>query len=145
MNTIQNNFVSLNMVEGTSARALRTSGHLRLAYDCRVGVVRAEVSKKQAAPSNAPLVIVCVVLAITLALSLWGESMARTSRVSEALDSAVITAVRVTQGDTLWGIAETHPLEGMNTQELVSWIRTNNGLASSALRPGQVLHVPTPR
>lgn len=49
--------------------------------------------------------------------------------------------VTVSEGETLWSIASAAD-SGSNTQELIGQIAELNGLESSELEPGQVLHIP---
>ncbi|PKQ21295.1 MAG: hypothetical protein CVT66_00400 [Actinobacteria bacterium HGW-Actinobacteria-6] len=50
--------------------------------------------------------------------------------------------IKVSEAETLWGIAKTHPIEGLSTAETVAAIRRNNELADSGLQQGQLLRVP---
>lgn len=50
--------------------------------------------------------------------------------------------VKVDSSQTLWGIAQAHPIEGLSTAQTVAAIRTANHLSDSALREGQLLRVP---
>jgi LysM repeat protein len=50
--------------------------------------------------------------------------------------------IKVTEAETLWGIAKSHPIEGLSTAETVAAIRLNNDLADSGLQQGQLLRVP---
>lgn len=63
---------------------------------------------------------------------------ATTSRIS----SMPTEAIRVYSGQTLWGIAEEHPVDGVSTRELVNWIERSNELSSASLTPGQTLFIP---
>lgn len=59
------------------------------------------------------------------------------------VDTAMPTEiVAVAQGDTLWSIAASHPIEGMSTQQCVRWISIVNELDGSVLIPGQAIEVP---
>jgi LysM repeat protein len=50
--------------------------------------------------------------------------------------------VKVDSSQTLWGIAQAHPIEGLTTAQTVAAIRSANQLSDSALREGQLLRVP---
>jgi len=58
------------------------------------------------------------------------------------MDSASQT-ITVQSNDTLWSIAESNPIEGVSTEQQVSWIRERNNLDSSLLRAGQTLEIPS--
>lgn len=50
--------------------------------------------------------------------------------------------IKVDNSQTLWGIAQTHPIKGLTTAQTVAAIRSANQLSDSALREGQLLRVP---
>lgn len=50
--------------------------------------------------------------------------------------------VAVEEGDTLWSMAEDHPIDGLTTQQCVRWVIDRNGLDDAVLTPGQVLELP---
>jgi nucleoid-associated protein YgaU len=50
----------------------------------------------------------------------------------------------VTQGDTLWDIAEEHVAPEADVRPLIQAIKDRSGITSSSLRPGQVLQIPRP-
>ena len=52
------------------------------------------------------------------------------------------TEVSVSKGDTLWTIAEAHPVSGLSTREVIDLVKEWNGLESGLLSPGEVLTVP---
>lgn len=63
-----------------------------------------------------------------------------------ALNSALQSSDRVEQvvhsGDTLWNIAESHQIKGLDVNQTVEVIRTWNNLKSSNLNIGDTLFVP---
>lgn len=66
------------------------------------------------------------------------------------LDAAVapgtaVELISVEQGDTLWSIAESHPIEGLTTRQCVQWIAASNGIEGSVIVPGQAIAVPAAR
>lgn len=90
------------------------------------------------------LALVATGAALVLALcaaSLASEALA--SQASSAALAAVPTqTVCVLEGDTLWGLAERHGVEGVATQDVVAWIEHQNGLDGAALKAGSRLVVP---
>ncbi len=50
--------------------------------------------------------------------------------------------VKVGSSQTLWGIAQAHPIQGLTTAQTVAAIRSENGLTDSTLSEGQLLRVP---
>lgn len=86
-----------------------------------------------------------LVAAMVCALSLLGIGVygtAQFSRRDEALGQAQVVTVSVANGDTVWSIAESHPIQGVSTSDLVQLISQRNDLGSSPLRAGQQLQIP---
>ncbi|MHB9002721.1 MAG: LysM peptidoglycan-binding domain-containing protein [Coriobacteriia bacterium] len=52
------------------------------------------------------------------------------------------TTIRVRQADTLWGVAASHPVDGLDTAQTVALIQELNEMSDSALAAGQTLEVP---
>ena len=50
----------------------------------------------------------------------------------------------VAQGDTLWDVAAEHVGQGEDVRPRIQEIKDLSGIRSSALQPGQVLHIPAP-
>lgn len=73
-----------------------------------------------------------ILLAVAIA------SLAIDKTPSAALDGSVT----VRAGDSLWTIAQKHPVEGLGTLETVELIRDANALGGSAVHTGQMLRVP---
>ena len=66
-----------------------------------------------------------------------------TARHAAYADSNVTyETVRVHTGDSLWSLAEEHPVEGLTTQETSDMIRSANHLERGSLDAGAVLKVP---
>lgn len=83
-------------------------------------------------------VVACIVLA-----SVWVLSdilMARSVRSS--FDQASYETITVHSGDSLWTIADEHPVEGRTTAEVARYIREHNQLTDTCLYPGMELSVP---
>ena len=70
------------------------------------------------------------------------RTTALNSFATSVMDSASQT-ITVHSNDTLWSIAESNPIEGVSTEQQVSWIREKNNLDSSLLRTGQTLEIPS--
>ncbi len=80
-----------------------------------------------------------LLIAIAAALVIATLSAA-TSR--DTLSCNNTSTVRVKPSQTLWEIAQSHPLEDRTTAETVEVIREINGLEDSTLYPDQILVVP---
>jgi hypothetical protein len=86
-----------------------------------------------------------IVAAMVCAVSLAGigiSGAAQSSQRNEALGQAQVATVSVASGDTVWSIAESHPVQGVSTSDLVQWISERNGLGGSPLSVGQQLQIP---
>ena len=141
------------LVDGTAARNIVLSNprpypqHLVLAYAQRNDVAPRPQTTRQHATANAhedpiPLLVSLLAILLALAVSLC-QSRAHARAVTQTLESANVQVVNVLPGDSIWGIASAHPIEGVTTQELVWWIRNANNLESPVLLPGQALKVPS--
>ncbi|HJA29303.1 MAG TPA: LysM peptidoglycan-binding domain-containing protein [Candidatus Olsenella pullicola] len=86
------------------------------------------------------LSFVSVLLVLCLA-SLITDALAASSS-SAALSKVGAQEVVVSEGDTLWGIAEDAGVSGCSTSDVVSWIVERNGLGDGHLVPGQRIIVP---
>ena len=80
---------------------------------------------------------------MAVVLGSWGAlDAAHAGRVADALSNCATQSVEVSTGDSLWSIAEAHPVEGVSTPEVVSWIVEANNLPNSSVASGQALVVP---
>lgn len=53
-----------------------------------------------------------------------------------------MASVKVAHGDSLWSIAQTHPIAGLTTAQTVDLIAEKNGLSHSGVVPGAVILAP---
>ena len=86
----------------------------------------------------------CATLALAISLVfVWLVSDGvQARRRQDALSQADVAIVTVLPGDSLWQIAQEHPVPGLTTDELVHVIREDNRLASTELQAGMQLEVP---
>ncbi len=63
---------------------------------------------------------------------------------ADAEEPMVTTDYVVAQGDTLWEVASDHVPAGADVRPFIQAIKDASGITSSALQPGQVLHIPSP-
>lgn len=80
-----------------------------------------------------------IVLLVLVALALAGSAWA--SRGSNPAEIGTLT-MRVTQGQTLWSLAQDHPVPGLTTAETADLIARMNGLGGGALHTGMLVEVP---
>ena len=86
-----------------------------------------------------------VVFAVAVTLFFVLATTVFTARHAVYADSAsnvTYETVRVHTGDSLWSLAEEHPVEGLTTQETSDIIRSANHLERGSLDAGAVLKVP---
>lgn len=91
-------------------------------------------------------VAICAIIALVLfsVLSVFGMETSKDAGGTFTSDEAVVTEViAVGPGDTLWDIAEEHPIAGMTTRNCVKWIMSENGLQDTTLHVGQAIVVPS--
>lgn len=67
---------------------------------------------------------------------------ARHAAYADSASNVTYETVRVHTGDSLWSLAEEHPVEGLTTQETSDMIRSVNHLERGSLNAGAVLKVP---
>ena len=88
-------------------------------------------------------VIVAVVFGVALACTMAAVGSAAASAKAQRLSEVPTSSVRVETGETLWDVANAHPVDGCSTSEVVDWIRSENSLPTSTLQAGQALIVPS--
>ena len=88
--------------------------------------------------------IVAVAVAFTLffvfATSVFSS---RHAAYADSVANVTYETVRVQSGDSLWSLAQEHPIDGLSTQETSDMIRSANHLDHGSLDAGAVLKVPT--
>lgn len=105
---------------------------------------RTHARSERAPQGNNTLLVVVATLCVLAALfagSLFVNARVNANRAA-ALEEIEAQTVTVQAGDSLWGLAEAHPVEGYSTSELVTWMLEKNGLDTATLQPGQDLLVP---
>lgn len=84
---------------------------------------------------------ILLIAALLIALAVCALSLEPTPSTGTSL-SVPTEYVAISEGDTLWSIAERHPIDGLTTRQCVMWIVAANGMDGSVVFPGQVLEVP---
>ncbi|QYF81201.1 LysM peptidoglycan-binding domain-containing protein [Brevibacterium sp. PAMC21349] len=51
-------------------------------------------------------------------------------------------SIEVSEGDTLWGIAEEYEETNLTKKEFIGWIEENNGVSADSIKPGQIIVIP---
>lgn len=82
---------------------------------------------------------VALTLFFVLATSIFS---ARHTAYAESVSNVTYETVRVQSGDSLWSLAQEHPIEGLSTQETSDVIRNINHLEHGSLDAGAHLKVP---
>lgn len=98
-----------------------------------------------AAPVHLPRALAAVIIvAIVFACLATAYAVLHTEQqaFNAVISSEQLERVEVTGGDSLWSIAATHPIAGLDTSEVADAIQTINGLDSGTLQPGMELQVP---
>lgn len=86
----------------------------------------------------------CVALAVIAAILSASiiRDYALVDARNEAFANVTLEEVVVMPGDSLWQLAESHPVAGVSTADVVSYISESNDLPSANLQVGQHLLVP---
>ncbi len=67
----------------------------------------------------------------------------RADLVSQTASEVAWTETSVREGDSLWTLAESHPIEGLSTQETADIIESHNSFDSVVLIAGDTILVPS--
>ncbi|MCK1993838.1 LysM peptidoglycan-binding domain-containing protein [Peribacillus muralis] len=51
-------------------------------------------------------------------------------------------SIEVSEGDTLWGIADEYEATDLTKKEFIGWIEEHNGISADSIKPGQVIVIP---
>lgn len=89
--------------------------------------------------STIVVLAVALTLFFVLATSIFS---ARHAAYAESVSNVTYETVRVQSGDSLWSLAQEHPIEGLSTQETSDMIRNVNHLEHGSLDAGVHLKVP---
>ena len=100
------------------------------------------------ATTSTPVALkVSTIVALAVALTLFfvlatSIFSARHAAYAESVSNVTYETVRVQSGDSLWSLAQEHPIEGLSTQETSDMIRNVNHLEHGSLDAGSHLKVP---
>lgn len=86
--------------------------------------------------------VVVLVIGVALMFAAFVGEGAHEAIASRRISSMPTETISVYPGETLWGVAQDHPVDGVSTKELVEWLEWRNDLSSSLLTPGQTLLIP---
>ena len=89
--------------------------------------------------STIVVLAVALTLFFVLATSIFS---ARHAAYAESASNVTYETVRVQSGDSLWSLAQEHPIEGLSTQETSDMIRNVNQLEHGSLDAGAHITVP---
>lgn len=67
----------------------------------------------------------------------------RAELVSHAASEVAWAETTIREGDSLWTLAESHPIEGLSTQETADIIEAHNSFDSVMLKAGDTVLVPS--
>lgn len=106
------------------------------------------VRSQYVATTSAPVALkASTIVALAVALTLFfvlatSIFSARHAAYAESVSNVTYETVRVQSGDSLWSLAQEHPIEGLSTQETSDMIRNVNHLEHGSLDAGVHLKVP---
>ena len=142
-----------NMVQGNLALKLETSaapaftvveGGRSVIQSVAAKPVRSQRSSVVTAPvALKPSTIVAVAVALTLFFVISTAVFSvRHAAYADSVANVTYETIRVQSGDSLWSLAEEHPIDGLSTQETSDVIRSVNHLDHGSLDAGVDLKVP---
>lgn len=106
------------------------------------------VRSRCVATTSAPVALkASTIVALAVALTLFfvlatSIFSARHAAYAESVSNVTYETVRVQSGDSLWSLAQEHPIEGLSTQETSDVIRNVNHLEHGSLDAGAHLKDP---
>lgn len=106
------------------------------------------VRSRCVATTSAPVALkVSTIVALAVAFTLFfvlatSIFSARHAAYAESVSNVTYETVRVQSGDSLWSLAQEHPIEGLSTRETSDMIRDVNHLEHGSLDAGAHLIVP---
>ena len=142
-----------NMVQGNLALKLETPAAPaftvvkggRSNYEAVSGKT---VRSQRAVAAQVPVALkVSTVVAVAVGLTLFfvlamSVFSARHAAYADSVANVTYETIRVQSGDSLWSLAEEHPIDGLSTQETSDMIRSVNHLDHGSLDAGIDLKVP---
>lgn len=123
----------LRLIEGGAGRE-----RARLRERSREQRVAPGLSRRQ----ELAFALACAAAVAVLVFASFAADALASSRASQVLSQVPVETIVVSQGDSLWSIAQQRSQDGVSTAQLVSWIEDANGLAGSQLNVGERLVVP---
>ena len=93
------------------------------------------------ASTRTRVVVLLTSIVMALVILLAGAVVAEADDPSDPAPVAFVDHT-VRSGDTLWDIAAAHVTPGDDVRVLIEDIKHHNGLPTSVIVPGQVLHIP---
>ena len=98
-------------------------------------------SSQHAVNSLTIFFVICAMILVLTAAAVLMDTFAASRRTSSFANVST-EVVTVMPGDSIWSIAEEHPVEGCSTSEVVDFISEQNELSTSMITSGQHLYVP---
>ena len=129
------------MIDGNLALAPVAEKSLFQVVEGRRATVPSASNVRQ---DNAHPACVFAVVAICAFMLAFGFLQLHAQQVAfdQMCESSSRTEVVVQSGDTLWSLAQSHPLEGLSVDETVSIIRSWNDVPEGLVYPGMEIVVP---
>ena len=132
--------------EGSSALAARPVS-LRLIQGGRAAHQGASACDAPAALPVAPrrsrtLLVLAVAAMLALGVIAFATDAISAWARANDFENVAVEQVSVSPGDSLWSLAEEHPVPGRTTAEVVDFICEQNSLSDSTVGVGQRLLVP---
>lgn len=140
-----------SVIEGNRATVVCLTGHKASQVKRSRAYVAAQPTPRVqpapvAQPAPKPLTLYGILVSLALIMcfvtAVLSISGMKNAAYQQTVDGISYESVSVDAGEGLWQIAESHPVEGLTTQQVSDLISEHNGLATATLQPGQDLEVP---
>lgn len=130
--------------DASRAFVLLEGGRSQEVHACRYRPTARDVARDQRLRLRDVLVglVVCMLVGAVIVSAIFMLHGRVADATTAAASSVTYEGVCVQQGDTLWELAEAHPVHGLTTQEVVELVASHNGISDAVIQPGQVLQVP---
>ena len=132
---VDNSMIEGNLALKSSERANRITRSFSVLEGGKPSV------QGHAKPNIGAIAFVFISLAVSIAI-IVGISDSNHAAVAEASNAAQFQTIKVAEGESLWTLAEEHPVKGLSTQETSDLIRSRNHLSRATLSAGSYLKVP---
>lgn len=131
-------------MQSNACSTMSNDASVALAYDRpKFKVIEGGLNRPQARRCDVVCFVVIALVSLIVFAGTWlYTDLSTEARLQSAFDASSYETITVVSGDSLWSIAEAHPVSGCTTQQVANHICESNNLESSYLATGIKLVVP---